>query len=302
MYTSLNIRNQSGMKRPHSYFDTKLDISDGSPTKKRIVSSVYRYFDEDSHEVQEVFEDVFSNTSIIYNPQKQNNKKSVLYFIKQYNNHEQSKKAIGSHSLIVEKDEIENPYQYRFTDGCYDISHEFFQMMRNTKMQARWCMSMFYLSKEERTYNFLTYSNIVRITCNLGLYGNTEDVTNYIFIQFLLREYIKSVQCDCVKKEEYKKRIDNALDPYKENDDKSKINYLDIESDFLMSFYNLALKAVTNYIDENLLRPIEEIKLCILEIIDAETKLKKDTKKAIFEETTNKIAVNYPNINLTLKL
>ncbi|HKM29272.1 MAG TPA: hypothetical protein VJZ51_00760 [Bacilli bacterium] len=302
MYTSLNEKNKKGEKRSHSYFDTKLDISDGAPTKKRIVSSVYRYFDEDSHEVQEVFEDVFSKSSVIYNPKEQKNKKIVQYFIQQYNNHEKMTKKSSNHSLIVEDREINNPYNYRFMDGCYDISHEFFQMVRNTKLQARWCMSMFYLSKEEKTCNFFTYSNIVRITCNLGLYGNSEDISNYKFIQFLMREYIKSVSCDSVVKEEYKKRIDNVLHPFNEKDEKSVIDYAGVETDYLMSFFNIAFKAVVNYIDENLLRPIEEIKLCFQKIIDTDTKLSVDAKKVIFEETLKLFEINHPSIRRTLNL
>ncbi len=292
MYTSLNLRNKEGFKRSHSYFDTKLDISDGSPTKKRIVSSVYKYFDEDSHEVQKVFEDVFSINSIIYKPEGKNNRKAISYFLKKYNQNEKKRKLDISHSMIVSNEEISNPYRYRLIDGCYDISHEFFQMMRNTSLQARWCMSMFYLSKKEHTYNFITYSNIVRITCNLGLYGSSDDISIYKFIQFLMREYNNSVSSEAIKNEIYEKREDNYLDSYKIENESKTIDYKAIERDFLTSFYNLSLKSILKYSEDNLLMPIREVNTCIETMIKSQSKLNVEEKVKLFNNVLENMSIS----------
>lgn len=46
LYTSINATN-----REHSYFDTVLDVSDGAPTKKKVVSDAYNYFNIDNFEL-----------------------------------------------------------------------------------------------------------------------------------------------------------------------------------------------------------------------------------------------------------
>lgn len=297
MYTSLNPRNKEGVKRPHSYFDSKLDISDGSPTKKRIVSSVYKYFDEDSHEVQKVFEDVFSINSVIYKPEGKNNRRAINYFVKKYNQNETKRKDEISHSMIVSNEEINNPYRYRLIDGCYDISHEFFQMMRNTLLQGRWCTSMFYLSKKEGTYNFITYSNIVRITCNLGLYGKSDDINAYKFIQFIMREYINSVTSEAIENEIYEKRQDNVLDPHGIKKNCKNIDYKAIERDFLINFYNLSLKSILKYSEDNLLMPIKEVKSCIETMIKNHSKLNTEEKLKLFNNVLEDMSKSSKNLS-----
>lgn len=287
MYTSINELND-GTKRLHSYFDSMLDIPEGMPTKRRIRTNVFRYFDEDSMDVEETFEEVFGHNSFLYNHKK--HKRIINRFMINYNKSLINKKE--KHKVpdaYIEKKYINNRYQYRVIDGNFDISHEFFQLFRQVELQDRWTIRMYKISMVSNSYNFISYSNIVRIMGNISLYGNTSGIRSYKFFQFITDEYINNV----ANKESLEYVVVNQKHVIKNN----KVDFKSIEKVFIENLTELMFSGISFAKNNGTFKAIDEFKKSYIKILESNTFLSIDEKRDIYDYVKQKL--NRTNLELS---
>lgn len=290
MYTSINeIDLESGTKRGHSFFDTKLDICDGSPTKRKVHASVFKYFDEDSPFVEESFNEIFSWKSFIYNSQ---DRRKIMHFIEGYNN-----KVFDENDKII-KVQVNNNYKYRRCEKNYDISHEFFQMFRYIERQDKWAIHMYELATGKNK-NFISFSNIVRILCNTSLFGNSNGVRSYKYSVFIIEEYLKNTKCKNVL-EEYIRSKNNVLDPSGKEDYNPKMDFIGIEEIFMDNYFEVILAGIAHSIEIKNYHSITEFNECVKKALEGNTFLTREKKIKIFKNDFVKISALENNVTMAV--
>lgn len=231
-----------------------LDLNPGSHTDKTVVSDIYNYFNEDSFTVLESFEAVFGPKSFLYK-YKDHQKKIVYFWDKHFEN-----KDLPIREL--------KPYHYRNIDGNLDITHEFFQMYRYTKLQTIWAKKVYYLTKQN-DYNLITYANIIRILKNSVNYLNDELVKSYDFINFITSEYLNN--------------INESLKIYIKRDN-TPLELMKVETFFLENYYELINTSVISLIDLNKYEEANKVILELKRIINVKTFIDSKDKLVILDK------------------
>ncbi|MDD5293690.1 MAG: hypothetical protein PHW40_05210 [Candidatus Izemoplasmatales bacterium] len=275
LYTSINV-DKNGRKREHSHFDKMLDINDGMPTPKQFKENVVRYFDEDSIDVEEVFSEVFGPKSFLYNPKK--HQKIIKTFMKDYNRNS----GVSVREMTIVGEYIKNPYVYRNIDGNIDISHEFFRFFRNSKLQDRWALTMYNLAMVKDNYNFISFSNIVRILGNVSLFGTTDEIKRYKFFVFITNEYIHNADIEMLSK--YNEQRGGNEASVHSLATSNTVDFHEVEYVFLQNYFQLMYAGISLALEQKTFRVMDEFIVNSRKMIGEKTILTKEQKENCLKE------------------
>lgn len=172
----------------HFEVDCLVNIPNGYKTSKRLSSSVARHFDYDTELTVNDFRKCFGLKSPVYNYSKTSLKK--LKNLKELANME-----------IVE------PYPYRKDEhDIRDISHEFFQLFRNCKIQHKWSLDILKLCNRADVfdigYNKIRLYNLTRMMTHVNTFGYGEGLFMYKYMEHLLIQIKLVLDYECFIEQE----------------------------------------------------------------------------------------------------
>lgn len=153
----------------HFYIDEDVGLPYGNRSKKKLATNIVCYFDTFSGESQDDFECLFGPDGIIYSDDKRLTK-------------------------IRRKRYKQVRYPYReLKTGEYlvkDISFEFFQMIRGSKLQHQWYNQILFLMNgdldRQQVYNKIAMSNIARVFAHAVHFDECPTLYNHnVFWKFI---------------------------------------------------------------------------------------------------------------------
>jgi hypothetical protein len=158
----------------HQEADVLTGMSPGSSTRKRLSSNVINYFNSYNYDSLSAFEEIFGPNSFLYDYSNRRQK----YFKRKHN-------AL--------------PYIYRKTNKVIrDISYEFFQLYRYSDIQDKWVLEVLRLFDGDRRYykgfEELRLYNFTRVIIQLNLFGQSNEIYRYKFLEHLIRYYYDAVR------------------------------------------------------------------------------------------------------------
>lgn len=263
--------------------DELLDMPQGKATTRRVNTNVSKYFDEDSFEVSDVFEDAFSIKSPIYSYINSKIKKERKLYKRILSDYQ--KTSLGTNNEEEVNKSLESPIKYREvavwtldTNGLkdrklhkpYDISYEFFQMIRQNEIPDVWCIRMYDLSSYDEC-NTITYSNIVRIAYNISYMVSSPRVRTHKFLSFLVKKYIKHF--DVAITENPTLKLNQAF---------TEANVKECEKRFILAIKNLA----TNGMESSRSLGLDDrssFQNVLEEISSADTVIEKEEKRVMLK-------------------
>lgn len=153
--------------------DLLTKVNDGSRTTKKMSGSFIEYFNTYSTDSNDAFTELFGPDSIVYNYSAKLNKKR--------------EKKYG----------VTTPYIYR--QSIYktkELSHEFFQMYRYSKIQDRWLLTaldLFENKTAQEGFDYIRLCNFTRVLGQINTYGTSQNLFKYKFLEHLFPYYKKAM-------------------------------------------------------------------------------------------------------------
>ncbi|PHS30040.1 MAG: hypothetical protein COA82_11830 [Alkaliphilus sp.] len=170
--------------------DLLVEISNGSSTSKKLCSNTINYFNHINTDTQQEFEELFGCGSLIYREDTKT---------------EKMKRRVLK-ELVTKSNE---PYKYRKENGVYDISHEFFQLFRNTEHQEKWIVEILRLLNGERgekkEYSRIRLFNFARAITHINVFGESKNLYKYKCLENFIKSYFDAVGVE----EKFKKSVED---------------------------------------------------------------------------------------------